>query len=98
MICSRATDDTSKTAQVRGLLSAMAHKAGCGSSKSPDQVCIYVSCYRVENLSYLYSGSPDYESNSLNSIEAIKISSEKPYINKVTLDVWFKLSEGPKPV
>jgi hypothetical protein len=34
-------------------LSTTVHKAGCSPSKSPNLVRVYVSCNRVENLTYL---------------------------------------------
>jgi hypothetical protein len=36
--------------------------------------------------------------NIPNSIEGIRISSEKPHINNARLDVGFVLSGGPEPV
>jgi hypothetical protein len=78
----RGSDDTSNTAKARGPLSAMAHVARCGPSKSPDRVRVCESCIRDGNLSYLQGNSPDCKNRSLNSIEGIGISSHKPHIQQ----------------
>jgi hypothetical protein len=91
-------DDSSNTVRAGVPLSVMAHEAGCGLSKSSNRVRVCMSFNRVKKLPYLYGSSPYYKSSILNSIKGIRISSEKPHINKARLDIGFLLSGGPKPV
>jgi hypothetical protein len=46
---SGASDNTITIPRVRDPLVVIAHEAGCGLSKSPDQVHVCVSCNKVGN-------------------------------------------------
>jgi hypothetical protein len=88
-----ANDNTSNTARAEGLLSATAQEVGYDISKSLNRVRVCVTCNRVKIVSYLEGGSPDYKNSSSNSIKGIRISSEKPHINKARLDMVITLQK-----
>jgi hypothetical protein len=49
-----AFDDISNTSWVRGPLPATIHEAGCGPSKSPDQVCVCVKLLQGRKTYHIY--------------------------------------------